>query len=415
MIPTYNGIMAISDDELNEKRDLKYYFTFVVLGVLTGIASSVFLHLLKLVTTTRFKYPALIYFLPIAMVVANFCYKKFSPLSEQGNNLIIDEVHRPKRKIPFIMIPLIMFSTLISHLFGASVGREGSAVQMGGAIGEQLAKLFKHSKRKRAVLLMAGCGAGFGTAIGAPLAGAIFGIEAIYLNVKIKLSTFLECLIASYIGFYTTHLLYAPHSTYIRFTSLDFNWHWLWYSIIAGLFFGALARGFILLIDNVKSFIKSFGKPLLITFLGSLLLIMIYYVLDDISKQRYTGLGIEVIQQALVEFVSIKDVILKFLLTAISLISGIKGGEFTPLVYIGTTAGSWLSSVLTINPNLLAAIGFCVVFGAASNTPLACIVMGAEIFGHHILPYLIVAMIIAQIVSGKESIYSAQILKKINS
>ena len=407
--------MAINNEELNERRDLKYYFTFVVLGVLTGIASSLFLHLLKLVTTARFKFPELIYFLPLAMVAANFCYKKFSPISERGNNLIINEIHHPQRKIPLVMIPLILFSTLISHLFGASVGREGSAVQMGGAIGEQLAKLFKHSKRKRAVLLMAGCGAGFGTAIGAPLAGAIFGIEAIYLNVRVRLSTFLECLIASYIGFYTTHLLLTPHSTYISFSHLDFNWKWLWYSLIAGLAFGSVARAFVFLIENTKVILKSFGRPLLTTFLGSLLLIIIFYLLGDFEKQRYTGLGIEVIQQALVELVSIKDFILKFFLTALSLVSGIKGGEFTPLVYIGTTMGSWLSSVFTMNPNLLAAIGFCVVFGAASNTPLACIVMGAEVFGYHILPYLVVAMIVAQIISGKESIYSAQILKKLNN
>ncbi|MFG1493077.1 chloride channel protein [Halobacteriovorax sp. ZH4_bin.1] len=396
----------------NDSRNLKYYFSFIVLGVLTGIASSVFLHLLKLVTTLRFKYSYLIYFLPIAMVTVNFCYKKWSPISEKGNNLIIDEVHHPKRDIPLIMIPLILFSTLISHLFGASVGREGSAVQMGGAIGNYLAKLFNHSKRKRAVLLMAGCGAGFGSAIGAPFAGAIFGIEAIYLNARIKISTFLECLIASYIGFYTTHLLYAPHSTYIQITQLEFSWRLVLYALIAGAGFGLVARLFVLSIEKSKDKIKSFGRPLLITFLGCLILLFFYYALNDFYKQRYTGLGIEVIQQALVEIVSIKDFILKFILTAISLVSGIKGGEFTPLVYIGTTMGSWMSSIVSINPNFLAALGFCVVFGSASNTPLACIAMGAEIFGFELLPYLSIAMIIGQIVSGKETIYSAQIVKK---
>ncbi|WP_412471919.1 chloride channel protein [Halobacteriovorax sp. RT-1-4] len=396
----------------NDTRNIKYYFSFIALGVLTGIASSVFLHLLKIVTSLRFRYSYLIYFLPIAMVAVNFCYKKFSPISEKGNNLIIDEIHNPKRDIPLIMIPLILFSTLLSHLFGASVGREGSAVQMGGAIGNYLAKLFNHSKRKRAVLLMAGCGAGFGSAIGAPFAGAIFGIEAIYLNARIKLSTFLECLIASYIGFYTTHLLYAPHSNYIRFKFLGFSWNLIFYALIAGAAFGLVARIFVLTVEKSKLKIKTLGKPLLITFTGSVVLLLFYFVLNDFYKQRYTGLGIEVIQQALIEVVSIKDFILKFILTAISLVSGIKGGEFTPLVYIGTTMGSWMSSIVAINPNFLAALGFCVVFGSASNTPLACIAMGAEIFGYELLPYLFVAMTVGQFVSGKKTIYTSQIVKK---
>lgn len=400
-------------DQGHDRRNLKYYFSFIILGVLTGCASSLFLHLLKLVTVLRFKYQVLIYFLPVAMVIVNFCYKKFSPISERGNNLIIDEIHHPKKDIPWILVPLILFSTLLSHLFGASVGREGSAVQMGGAIGNQIAKLFKHSKRKRAVLLMAGCGAGFGSAIGAPLAGAIFGIEAIYLNAKIKISTLIECLIASYIGFYTTHLLNTPHSTYIKFTYVDFSWKFVLYAVLAGGVFGVVARVFVLVVDNSRRWLKKFSRPLLITFIGSIVLLLCYYLLNDFSNQRYTGLGIEVIQNSLTEIVSFKDSIMKFFLTALSLISGIKGGEFTPLVYIGTTLGSSLSQIFGMAPHLIAAIGFCVVFGSASNTPLACIIMGAEIFGLELLPYLIPAMIVGQIVSGKDTIYTAQVLKKI--
>ncbi len=406
--------MAAFENPSEEKleRNLKYYLSFVALGVLTGLASSIFLYLLKLVTTLRFKYSWLIYLLPFAMVAVNFAYKKLSPLSEKGNNLIIDEIHHPKKDIPLVMIPLILFSTLISHLFGASVGREGSAVQMGGAIGNYLSKLFKHSSRKRAVLLMAGCGAGFGTAIGAPLAGAIFGIEAIYLNAKIKASTFIECLIASYVGYYTTHLLHAPHSTYLKFSVIQFHWDWVFYSLIAGLAFGLVARSFVLVVDYSKNSLNKLKRPLTMTFIGSTILIIAYYFLNDISNQRYTGLGIEVIQQGLNEILSFKDSILKFILTVISLVAGIKGGEFTPLVYIGTTLGSSLSSVIGIDPHLLAAVGFCAVFAAASNTPLACIVMGVEIFGLELLPYLTVAIIVAQFVSGRETIYSSQIIEK---
>ena len=301
--------------DIEDTRNTKYYFSFITLGVLVGVASSTFLHLLKLVTNLRFENGSLVFFLPVAMVIVNYCYKKLSPVSERGNNLIIDEIHHPKREIPLILIPLILCSTLISHLFGASVGREGSAVQMGGAIGSYLSKLFGHSKRKRTVLLMAGCGAGFGSAIGAPIAGAIFGIEAIYLNVKIRFSTFIECLMASYIAYFTTHLLSTPHSTYLRFSDIDFTWKNIFYSLIAGLAFGVVARFFIALIDFFKTYLNELKRPLLITFIGSITLVACFYLLADISSQRYMGLGIEVIQLSLHEFSSYKDTVYKFFLT----------------------------------------------------------------------------------------------------
>lgn len=194
-------------------RYIRWTFFSALCGVLSGIAASIFLISLDWVTKTRTGFPAIIWGLPLAGLIIGLVYHHFGKDVAAGNNLILDEIHDPKRTVPFHMAPLILLGTVITHLFGGSAGREGTAVQMGASLSDQLTRFFKIEPEERKILLTAGAGAGFGAAIGAPWAGMVFGMEVINIG-RLRLFAWFECLVASFAGYYTAVFLNAPHSAY---------------------------------------------------------------------------------------------------------------------------------------------------------------------------------------------------------
>lgn len=160
----------------------KWLFLACAAAALAGTASAWFLLALNWVTQTRLATPWLIALLPVAGFVVGWTYYRLGKPVEAGNNPIIDEIHDPKKVIPRRMVPLVFVGTVISHLFGASVGREGTAVQMGGALADQLTALFRLRPEDRRVLLMVGMSAGFAAVFGTPLAGALFGLEVLAIG-----------------------------------------------------------------------------------------------------------------------------------------------------------------------------------------------------------------------------------------
>jgi H+/Cl- antiporter ClcA len=317
----------------------------------------------------------------------------------------LDEIHDPKKVVPVAMAPMILLSTIITHLFGGSAGREGTAVQMGASLSDQLTHIFKIEPDERKILLAAGAGAGFGSAIGAPWAGVIFGMEVINVG-KLKFFAWFECLIASFVGYYTALFLGAPHSHYPKFENGSFELKTFFFLIISGMIFGITAKLFALSthsIERLNSKFISFSplKP----FFSGILLVLLFYIE---GSYRYVGLGIPYIQEAFTLPASFKDPLLKMLFTAMTVGSGFKGGEFVPLVFIGTTLGSALSLFLPISFKLLASIGFAAVFAGASNTPIACSIMAIEIFGLEIAPYALIACFTSYYFSGHHGIYKSQ-------
>jgi H+/Cl- antiporter ClcA len=75
---------------------------------------------------------------------------------------------------------------------------------------------------------------------------------------------------------------------------------------------------------------------------------------------------------------------------------------------IGATLGAALAAPLGVPVELLASVGFVAVFAAATNTPLACTIMGLELFGAEALPYLAVGCVVAYVFSSHRGIYGAQ-------
>lgn len=373
---------------------LKRIFLACVAGVFAGTAATIFLIALKAATTYRELHPVIIYALPFMGLLIGWVYHTYGKDSEPGTNLIMDEIHKPQQRLPLKMAPMILLSTVATHLFGGSAGREGTVVQMGASLADQLSRGL--SPERRRALLQAGAGAGFGAAIGAPIAGVLFGMEFI----RARSNAWLECLVASLFAFLVTLLLHAPHTHYPPVFAPLFDIKLLLYTAGAGLAFGFTARFFIYLTHLVEIVQKKLVKfPPLKPFLAGVLLVILY---TAFHTTRYAGLGLPIIQQGLTDPSPWYDPLLKALFTALTIGSGFKGGEFIPLVFIGTTLGSALGSPI------LAAVGFAAVFGAAANTPLACAVMAMEIFGWSMAPYALLGGYIAYFVSGTHGIYKTQ-------
>ena len=383
----------------------RWFYLSSLAGVLAGIAAWIFLSSLKWVTDFREAHPILIWGLPAGGLLIGFVYHRFGKPVASGSQLIIEEIHEPQKVLPFRMAPFILFGTLITHLFGGSAGREGTAVQMGASLADQVAKFFSLAANERRSLLMAGAGAGFGAAIGAPWAGFIFGMALIHGG-RLQLSAFFPCGLASFVAFFTAHFLGAPHLALPAFEMPNLHAEMVLWSAIVGVIFGLTARGFVAFTrwierEMLRWVRVEWLRPMVMGFV----LVAIFVFLGN---DRYAGLGLSVIQEAMVKPLGLEDPFFKFFMTGLTVGSGFKGGEFVPLVFIGSTLGSALSQWVPLAAPLLARLGFAAVFAGAANTPLACTVMAMELFGIHIGPIAFLACCFSFLVSGSSGIYKKQ-------
>lgn len=412
---------------------IKWLFLSLPLGIATGSIVAFFLWLLNSSISFRFSHSYLLYFLPFAGVAIHFMYKAWGKSSEKGNNLIIDEIHEPGGGVPPQMGPLVLVTTVITHLFGGSAGREGTAVQIGGSIAQLFAKWFKLSERDVKVLLMAGIASGFGSVFGTPLTGAIFGIEVITLG-KLKYDAIIPCLFASIIGDITVGAWQIKHTGYHINFAQENNFffsgylHWDLLLIIkimvAAVAFGLASYVFSEMVHNIKKlFLRSFNITWLIPFAGGIIIILLTFL---VGKPDYLSLGVNPEYPGSVTIISsftnggaeALSWLWKTVFTAITLGTGFKGGEVTPLFYIGSTLGNSLAVLMDAPISLFAALGFIAVFAGATNTPLACTIMGVELFGGEYILYFALACFIAYFFSGHTGIYGSQrigIPKSLNS
>lgn len=387
-----------------------YYVKWIgiasIVGVGCGIASAGFLAALAWVTDFRITHSWLLYLLPVGGLVVGLVYHTYGRSVEGGNNLIIDEFHDPKSVIPFRMAPLVLFGTILTHLFGGSAGREGTAVQMGGSIADQLAHRFKMNHNERRTLLMAGMAGGFGSVFGVPFAGMIFGLEVLAVG-RLHLWGILECAVAAFVAHHVTLAFGIHHAIYSHPAIPDLTAVTALAAIFAGMLFGVAARLFAILTGQVSRIAKSTIPYLpLRAMAGGAIISLIFFFSPMLT--RYAGLGVPIIIESIQNPVMVYDWLGKLVLTALTLGVGFKGGEVTPLLFIGSTLGNALSGLLPLPLPLLAATGFVAVFAGAANTPFACTVMAMEIFGPNIWPFAALACFASYAVSGHHGIYHAQ-------
>jgi len=398
---------------------LRWTLLVLPVGVLAGSASALFLWSLDEVTRQRWRHGWLLYLLPLAGVLIGWVYQHLGKGSGAGNNLIIEQIHEPGGGVPARMAPLVLLGTLVTHLFGGSAGREGTAVQMGGSLASSYGRLCRFGEANLRVLLLAGVAAGFGSVFGTPLAGAVFAMEVLVIG-RMRYDALIPVLVASLVADYTCTAWGVGHTHYHIAVSgaeglrLQLEWMLVAKVVLAAVLFGLVSRLFSALSHSLQSL---FGRLVPIAWLrpalGAVLVIALVWLL---GTRDYLGLGVTGEASASVTLVSAFQLggasawswWWKLLFTAITLASGFKGGEVTPLFFIGATLGNTLGVLLGAPVDLFAGLGFIAVFAGAANTPLACTIMGVELFGAAYAPYFALACFIAYLFSGHSGIYRSQ-------
>jgi H+/Cl- antiporter ClcA len=381
-----------------------------LVGVFAGAASALFLFLLAEVTGYRMEHELIVYFLPLAGLAIGLVYARFGEPIKTGNNLVIDTIHDEGAEIPFRMLPMVLVGTVLTHLFGGSAGREGTAVQMGASVADYISHRAKLGGDLRIQLLAAGVAGGFGSVFGTPIAGAVFGLEFVVIG-QIEYRALVPALVASIVGDMTTRGLGIVHTAYptaphVALTPL-LCLQWL-------VFATAIALTSIVFIE-LTHFLKRRGerhvKMLgLRMAIGGAIVVLLWKL---VGTSDYLGLGVPTIVRAF----SDPDLPawtfgLKLVFTAITLGAGFLGGEVTPLFFIGAALGGVLAPLLGIPRELGAGVGLAAVFASASNTPLALSIMAVELLGADVLPHVVIVCVIAYLITGHRSIYPSQRVRR---
>lgn len=384
---------------------LKVIVLIILSSALVGVISAIFLKSLELSQYFREREKWLVFLIFPVGILTNFIYKKFGKNSSMGNNLIIESVDKDI-EVPLRMGFLTFIFTVLTHLSGASAGREGTAVQIGGTITNNLGRIFKLNHEEKRVLVMSGISAGFSSVFGTPLTGAFFGLEVCYLG-KISYEGLFSCFLGAFIANFSAHFIGANHTVYKILHLPSLSVKILLVVISAGVLFGLMGKIFSILVFNIKKFYSLVFKNYLVAsiFSAMVVLILIFF------NREYMGLSVWLIDAGFQGEVSWSNPIMKLILTCLTLGAGFQGGEVTPLFAIGSSLGGTLANVFQIEPSFLAALGMITVFGSATNTPITTIILGIELFGAEGAIFYVISSLIGYYTIGYSGIYSSQLIE----
>lgn len=394
-----------------KKQKSRYYsfFKWIVISGIIGIAVGwvgvLFSKGLEFVTRTRVENPLIIFGLPFGGLIITFLYKKAGRGNDQGTNSIIAAV-RSEDNVSILTAPLIFVGTLITHLFGGSVGREGAALQMGGSVGSGIGKLFKLNETDMHVAVMCGMSACFAALFGTPIAATFFAMEVVSVGVMYYaalvpcvFSSLMAVEIAKYFGIKGEEMTIAliPEFTAVNTGKMA----------IISVLCAALSIAFCVLMHETSKMAKKWlTNPYIRIFLVGFVIVFINLLLNTTD---YLGAGMEVIEHAVEHGQSNPEAFLiKMFLTALTLGVGFKGGEIVPSFYVGATFGCLMGQVLGISPSMCAAVGMIALFCGVTNSPITSLLLAFELFGMEGAHFVLIGVAISYMMSGYYSLYNSQ-------
>lgn len=400
---------------------LIFILKWLVISILTigliGTATAWFLIALDFVTIWRTDHIWVVNFLPLIGLGIGYAYHYFGTAVQKGNNLIL-ETHQAEettsssstsstsiKPIPLLMAPLVFISTLLTHIGGGSAGREGTAVQMGGAIADQFTTPFKLSSAERRTILIMGVSAGFAAVFGTPWAAAVFALEIMSFK-KVKFENIIPSFAAAFGAHYICLAWMVKHTVYSIDIIPSISASTISWTMLAGLIFGLAALLFIYTSKFFETLFSKIKFEPMRPFIGGIIIALFIVVANS---TKYIGLGIPSIVDAFNEPAGSFDFALKILLTSLTVSAGFKGGEVTPLFFIGAALGNILIWFIPFPMALLAGMGFVAVFAGATHCVIASIIMGMELFGIQAGMYVGLASMVAYFASGMNGIYSAKL------
>ena len=382
---------------------IKWALMICAIALLVGTASAGFLKSLDFITQIRLNHSWLIYGLPLIGFIIGWMYLKVTPSLHNGNEIIMsDYLNEEKKSIPFSLAPMIFTSTLLTHLGGGSAGREGTAVQMGASISSQFNRWISLDKTSQRLLTCIGVSAGFAGVFGTPIAASIFALEFFSFK-KTKWFFILPTLLTAYLAHWTCLNWGIQHASYTLVTFNDYSFQSIGWIGVAGILFGLTAMLYIFSFNFFSSIFSKIHYHPLRTLLGGVILAAIIILM---GQEKMTGLGLQNIADAFIHPQGHWDFLIKLLLTSFTLSVGFKGGEVTPLFFIGAVLGSALVALIPLPISLLAGLGLIAVFAGATNCVISSILLGIELFGIQYSCYIIIACAIAYLFSGTKSIYT---------
>ena len=324
----------------------KWLVFSILMGLLCGVVGAIFYKGVALATAARMAHPYFLFLLPVGGCAIVFFYRRMGFQKAIGTNLVLDAIHSGD-VIPLRLSLLIFISTIFSHLSGASVGREGAALQIGGSLGQNVGKLFRFDDNDRNTITMCGMSAVFSALFGTPIAASFFSMEVVSVGIM-HYAALVPCVLS---------ILTVSKAALL--------------ACLAGL----VSILFVLALHGASAMEKKFFSSRYVqALIGGLVLLLLTF-LTGFDAQRYNGAGVQVIADAMKGQVHGYDFLLKILFTAISIACAYKGGEIVPSFYIGATFGSAFASLIGLPPALGAAVGIGALFCGVTNCPVTALLI----------------------------------------
>lgn len=382
----------------------KWLFCSVVCGCFIGSVGAVFHLMLGYAGSLRVEYPFLLFGLPVAGIIIVFMYNIVHEAGNRGTNLVITAI-QSNDEVPGRVAPLIIVSTLLTHLCGGSAGREGAALQVGGALGNTFAKLFKFDEKDTRIMIMCGMSACFSALFGTPIASAVFSMEVISVGVMYYaalvpcvLAAFIAQGIASALGLESTHFVVDEIASFSFINGSKFI-------IMSVLFALASILLCVVLHGTSKLYTDYINNPYIRIIIAGALVIAMRYIFGTTD---YLGAGSDIIARSFVTSCAWYVFLLKMLFTAVTLGGGFKGGEIVPTLFVGATLGSFLAPIFGLPVGLCAACGMVSVFCGVTNCPLTSFILSIEMFSASTMKFTILCIALSYLLSGYYSLYNSQ-------